>query len=67
MQGFLTCLKILHGADSFTSTPKEGVLRIFIVLENPSPSIGFETPNFGFNGKHANHYTTEGGCHIVLT
>jgi hypothetical protein len=29
----LTCRKILpHGADGFTSTPKEGVLRIFIAL-----------------------------------
>jgi hypothetical protein len=30
--GSLTCHKILrHGADGFTSLPKEGVLRIFII------------------------------------
>jgi hypothetical protein len=31
--GFSTCLKILrHGADDFTSPPKESVLRIFTAL-----------------------------------
>jgi hypothetical protein len=29
-------------ADGFTSPPKEGVLRIFIALKNPSPSAEFE-------------------------
>jgi hypothetical protein len=47
--------KILrHGADGFTSSPKEGVLRIFIALKNPSPSAGFESANLEPNGKHAN-------------
>jgi len=33
--------KILgHGADGFTSPPKEGVLRIFISVKNPSPRHG---------------------------
>jgi hypothetical protein len=33
----LTCRKILwHGTSGFTSHPKEGVLRIFIALKNPS-------------------------------
>jgi hypothetical protein len=41
LKGSLTCRKILrHGTSGFTSHPKEGVLRIFIVLENPSPSPG---------------------------
>jgi hypothetical protein len=31
----LTWSKILHGADGFTSPPKERVLRIFIALKNP--------------------------------
>jgi hypothetical protein len=36
-----TCHKILrHGTSSFTSHPKEGVLRIFIALKNPSPWLG---------------------------
>jgi hypothetical protein len=34
----LTHSKILrHGTSGFTSHPKEGVLRIFIALKNPSP------------------------------
>jgi hypothetical protein len=52
----LTCRKILrHGADGFTSPPKEGVLRIFITLKNASPSAELEPANLGSNGKHANH------------
>jgi hypothetical protein len=36
-----TCHKILrHGTYSFTSHPKEGVLRIFIALKNPLPWPG---------------------------
>jgi hypothetical protein len=34
----LTCRKILRlGTSGFTSLPKEGVVRIFIALTNPSP------------------------------
>jgi hypothetical protein len=56
----LTCRKILrHGADGITSPTKEGVLRTFTALKNPSPSAGFESAMLGSNGKHANHYTTE--------
>jgi hypothetical protein len=37
VNGSFTCRKILrHGTSGFTSHPKEGVLRIFIALENPS-------------------------------
>jgi hypothetical protein len=58
--GILTWRKILRFvADSFTSPPKEGVLRIFITLKNASPSAGSEPSNLGSNGKHANHYITE--------
>jgi hypothetical protein len=58
--GLLTCRKILrHGADGFTSPPKKGVLRIFIVLKNQSLSARFESWNLGSNGKQVNHYTTE--------
>jgi hypothetical protein len=40
-KGSLTCRKILqHGADGFTSHPKESVLRIFIALKNPSSRSG---------------------------
>jgi hypothetical protein len=49
-----------HGADDFTSPPKENTLRIFIGFKNPSPSAGFEPANIGSNCKHANNYTAEG-------
>jgi hypothetical protein len=35
--GSFTCRKAQHGADGFTSPPKEGVLRIF----SPEKSEGF--------------------------
>jgi hypothetical protein len=35
------------------------VLRIFIVLQNSTPSARFELANIGSNGKNANNYTTE--------
>jgi hypothetical protein len=38
---------------------KEGVLRIFIALKNPSPWPGFEPATFGSSGQHTNHYTTK--------
>jgi hypothetical protein len=59
LKGSLTCRNILLAADGFTSPLKEGVIRIFIVLKNPSLSTGFEPANLGSNGKHANHCTTE--------
>jgi hypothetical protein len=38
---YLKCRKILrHGTSDFTSHPKEGGLRIFIALKNPSPWPG---------------------------
>jgi hypothetical protein len=57
---FLTWLKILrHEADGFTSPPKEGVLRIFTNVKNPSPLAGIEPTNLQSNGKHVSHCTTE--------
>jgi hypothetical protein len=35
--GSFTCRKARHGTDDFTSSPKEGVLRIF----SPEKSDGF--------------------------
>jgi hypothetical protein len=59
LKGYLTWRKILrHGADGFTSLPKQVWLRIFIALKNPSPSTGFDPANLGTNGKHDNHYNT---------
>jgi hypothetical protein len=48
VNGSLTCLKILwHGASSFTSYLKEGVLRIFIALKNPSSRLDLNPQSLG--------------------
>jgi hypothetical protein len=48
LKGFLTCRKILlHGTSGFTSHPKEGVLRIFIAIKNPSRLPGLNTRPLG--------------------
>jgi hypothetical protein len=47
------------GPSRFTPHPKEGVLRIFIALKNPSPWPGFEPATLGSSSKHTNHYITE--------
>jgi hypothetical protein len=65
--GFLTCRKILrHGADGFTSPPKEVVLRIFIILKNSSSSHGFEHENLASNKHYNNNLLISGMCHILL-
>jgi hypothetical protein len=62
-----TCRKILRHGDLPALLPirEEGVLRIFIVLRNPSPWPGFEPVTFGSSGKHTNHYTTN-ATHIFI-
>jgi len=42
-----------HGTNGFTSPPKEGVLRIFFTLKNPTASARFEPANMGTTGQHA--------------
>jgi hypothetical protein len=39
-----------HGTEGFTSPPKEGVLRIFFALKNPTASAGFEPMNLRTKG-----------------
>jgi hypothetical protein len=39
---------------------KEVVLRILIGIRNLSSSVGLEPANLELNGKHADHFTTEG-------
>jgi hypothetical protein len=51
--GSFTCRKARHGTDGFTSSPKEGVLRIFFRPKNPTASAGFEPANLGTEGQHA--------------
>ena len=45
----LHAANLRHGTHGFTSPPKEGVLRGFFVLKNPTASAGFELAN----GQHA--------------
>jgi hypothetical protein len=56
-KGFLTCRKILR--DGFTSPPMEGLLRIFIALQNLLPLAGIEPAKLGSSDKHASYYSTE--------
>jgi hypothetical protein len=48
LKGYLTCCTILwHGASSFTSNLREGVLQIFIILKNPLPLPGLKPWSMG--------------------
>jgi hypothetical protein len=49
----LNAANLQHWTDGFTSPPKEGVLRIFFALKNPTSSAGFEPTNLGTKGQHA--------------
>ena len=49
----LHAVNLRHGTGGFTSPPKEGVLRIFFALKNPTASVGFETANLGTKGQQA--------------
>jgi hypothetical protein len=42
-----------HGTDGVTTPPKEGVLRNFFALKNPTASAGFEPVNLGIKCQHA--------------
>jgi len=48
----LHAANLRHGTDGFTSPPKEGVLRIFFALKNPTALAGFEPANLGTKGQH---------------
>jgi hypothetical protein len=49
----LHAVNLRHGTDGFTSSPKEGVMRIFLALKNPTASAGFEPANLSTKGQHA--------------
>ena len=48
----LHAVNLRHGTNSFTSLPKEGILRVFFTLKNPTASAGFVPANFGTKGQH---------------
>jgi hypothetical protein len=64
----LTCCKILHGADGFTFPPKEGVLRIFIVLKiyRPRRVLTRERWVQWQDAKHYIHHRRQRVCMILL-
>jgi hypothetical protein len=43
-----------HGTNGFSSLPKEGALRIFFALKNPTALAGFEPANLCTKGQRAN-------------
>jgi hypothetical protein len=47
----LHAANLRHGTHGFTSLPKEGVLRIFPPLKNPTASAGFLPANLGTRGR----------------
>ena len=47
------CRKSTTWDKRLSSLPKEGVLRIFFALKNPTASAGFEPENLGTKGQHA--------------
>jgi hypothetical protein len=51
--GFFYMPQICDMVQAFTSPPKEGVLRIFFALKNPTASAGFEPANLGTKGQQA--------------
>ena len=46
----LHAVSVRHGADGFTSLPKEGVVRIFFALKNQTASVGFEPASLVHKG-----------------
>ena len=55
----LHAANLRHVTDGFISPPKEGVLRIFFALKNPTASAGFEPANLGTKRPARHHQTTE--------
>jgi hypothetical protein len=49
----LHAANLRHGTDGFTSPLKEGVLKIFLPLKNPTALAGFEPMNLDTKGQHA--------------
>ena len=47
-----------HRTNSFTSLPKEVILRIFKLWKNPSTLAGFEPENLESSSEYDNHRTT---------
>jgi hypothetical protein len=72
----LHAINLRHGTNSFTSLPKEVVLRIFFALKNPSPGLNLRTwvlrastqpldhrSRLIITVSKVNHQTNKGDCH----
>jgi hypothetical protein len=55
----LPAASLRHGTGGFNSLPKEGTVRIYFALKNPTGSPGFEPANLGARRQRANPQTTE--------
>ena len=62
----LHAANLQHGTDGFTSPPKEGVLRMFFALKNPTASAGFEPANLGTKGPHTTPRTLKPRVYIYI-
>jgi hypothetical protein len=47
-RNLLHAANLQHGTDSFTSPPKEGVLRVFFALKNPDRFGWVSTSELGY-------------------
>ena len=67
-RNLLHAVSLRHWTDGFTSPPKEGVLRIFFTLKNPTASAGFEPTNLGTKGQHATSRPPKSlpQCYVML-
>jgi hypothetical protein len=63
--GSFTCRKAQHGTDRFTSSPKEGVLRIFLP-ENPTASAGIISFHYFLSFLRGNILNSVSYKYIVL-
>ena len=61
----LHAVNVRHRTDGFTSPPKEGALRFFFALKNPTASAGFEPANLGTKGQHATSRPPKPLCGLV--
>jgi hypothetical protein len=53
----LHAIQLRHGTESFTSPPKESMLRIIFLPKNPSTSAWCELANLGTKGQDATSRT----------
>jgi hypothetical protein len=55
VRDFERAANLRHRTHSFTSLPKEGMLRIFYARKKSTASAEFEPTILGTRGQHANH------------